>query len=199
MVEAVIRTFYHVVLLLALFAVPSMAFAHRDDQYLQATVVAIEPSGVRLQVNLTPGIAVAEQVIAEIDRDRDGAISQSEAAAYTEALQRDLTLRIDGEKLELQLTGCEFTEPEELRTGSGIIQIEFSVTPGQLATGSHRLTLENRHLTAISVFLINAARPRSDTVQITGQKRNENQSAGEIDFMVDPLRPKTRVSGARPE
>jgi len=126
MAEAVTRTLCHLPLLLALLAFPSAVFAHRDDQYLQATLVAIEPSGVRLQMNLTPGVAVAEQVIAEIDRDRDGAISKNEAAAYAELLKRDLTLRIDGRDLELKLTASEFVPPEELRTGSGTIQMEFS-------------------------------------------------------------------------
>ena len=81
MAEAVIRTLCHLPLLLALLAFPSAVFAHRDDQYLQATLVAIEPSGVRLQMNLTPGVAVAEQVIAEIDRDRDGAISKERSGS----------------------------------------------------------------------------------------------------------------------
>ena len=84
--------------MLGLLAIPSAAFAHRDDQYLQATLVAIEPSGVRLQINLRPGVAVAEQVIAEIDRDRDGAISKNEAAAYAKGPERDLTLRVDGRR-----------------------------------------------------------------------------------------------------
>jgi hypothetical protein len=48
------------------------------------------------------------------------------------------------------------------------------------------------------VYLINAAQPRFVTVQITRQKRNENQSAGEIEFTFHPLRPKIAVSGARP-
>ena len=193
MVEAVTRTLCHLALLLALLALPSAVFAHRDDQYLQATLVAIEPS-VRLQINLTPGVAVAEQVIAEIDRDRDGAISKNEAAAYAESLRRDLTLRIDGRKLDLNLTASEFVPPEELRTGSGIIQMEFSASFGPLVTGPHSLTLENRHLTTISVYLINAARPRFATIEITRQKRNENQSAGEIEFTFHPLRPKIAVS-----
>ena len=196
MVEAVTSTL-RLTLLLTLLAIPSAVFAHRDDQYLQATLVAIEPSGVRLQINLTPGIAVAEQVIARIDRDRDGAISKNEAAAYAELLKRDLTLRVDGRKLELKLTGSEFADPEELRTGSGIVQIDFSATPDPLATGSHRLTLENRHLTTISVYLINAARPTSGTVQITSQKRNDNQSAGQIEFTFHPLPSKIPLSGAR--
>ena len=122
-------------LLLALLALPSAVFAHRDDQYLQATLVAIEPSGVRLQINLTPGVAVAEQVLAQIDRDRDGAISKNEAAAYAELLKRDLTLRVDGRKLELKLTASEFVPPAELRTGSGTIQMEFSAISGPLAAG----------------------------------------------------------------
>ncbi len=169
MVEAVTRRLSGLALLLALLAVPSAVFAHRDDQYLQATLVAIEPNGVRLQINLTPGVAVAEQVIAEVDRDRDGAISKNEAAAYAELLKRDLTLRIDGRKLELKLTASEFVSPEELRTGAGVIQMEFSAVVGSLAAA----------------------------VQITRQKRNENQSAGEIEFTFHPLPSKIPVS-ARP-
>ena len=190
--EAVIRTLCHLPLLFALIAFPPAVFAHRDDQYLQATLVAIEPSGVRLQINLTPGVAVAEHVIAQIDRDRDGAISRNEEAVYAESLKRDLTLRIDGRKLELKLTGSEFVPPAELRTGSGTIQMEFSAISGPLAAGPHRLTLENRHLTAISVYLINAAQPRFDTVQITRQKRNRNQSTGEIEFYLSSAPPKDR-------
>jgi hypothetical protein len=194
MVEAVTRILCRLPLLIALLALPSAALAHRDDQYLQATLAAIEPSGVRLQINLTPGVAVAEQVIAEIDRDRDGAISESEAVAYAEVLRRDLTLRMDGRDLELKLTASEFVEPAELRTGSGTIQVEFSAISGPLATGPHRLTLENRHLAPMSVYLINTAQPKFATIQITRQKRNDSQSTGEIEFTFHPSRPKIAES-----
>jgi hypothetical protein len=198
MVETVTRTLCRLPLLLALLALPSAVFAHRDDQYLQATLVAIEASGVRLQINLTPGVAVAEQVIAKIDRDRDGAISKHEAAAYAELLKRDLSLRMDGRKLELKLAASEFVPPGELRTGSGTIQMEFSAISGALAGGPHRLILENRHLTPMSVYLINAVQPRFATVEITRQKRNENQSSGEIEFTFHPFRPKIAVSAGQP-
>ena len=108
MADAVTRRLRRLPLLLALLAFPSAVSAHRDDQYLQATLVAVEPSGVRLQINLTPGVAVAEQVLAQIDRDRDGAIAKNEAAAYAKLLKRDLTLRVDGRKLELKLAASEF-------------------------------------------------------------------------------------------
>jgi hypothetical protein len=198
MVEAVSMALCRLPLLLVLLAFPSVVFAHRDDQYLQATLVAIEPDRVRLEINLTPGVAVAEQVIAEIDRDRDGGISRNEAATYGELLKRDLTIRVDGRRLDLKLTASEFVPPAELRTGSGIIQMEFSAMPGALAAGAHRLTLENRHLPTISVYLINAAQPRFAAVQITKQKRNQNQSAGEIEFSFLPFRAKVPETGARP-
>ncbi|HWL73001.1 MAG TPA: hypothetical protein VNQ74_03930 [Burkholderiaceae bacterium] len=188
------RTLRHLTLLLALLAFASAVFAHRDDQYLQATLVAIEPTGVRLHINLTPGVAVAEQVLAQIDRDRDGRISKNEAAVYAQLLKGDLTLRIDGRKSELKLIGSDFVPPAELRTGAGTMQMEFSAISGLLATGPHKLSLDNRHLTTISVYLINAVQPRFATVQITRQKRNQNQSAGEIEFTFQPLRPKIAVS-----
>jgi len=188
-VAAVTARLCRLALLLVLLSLPSAVFAHRDDEYLQATLVVIEPDDIRLQINITPGIAVAEQVIAVIDRDRDGAISTKEAAAYAELLKRDLTVRLDGRKSELKLTASEFVPPDELRTGSGIIQMEFSASFGPLAAGPHRLSLENRHLPAISVYLINAARPRFATVEITRQKRADNQSVGEIEFTFHPFRP----------
>jgi hypothetical protein len=46
----------------------------------------------------------------------------------------------------------------------------------------------------MSVYLINAAQPRFATVEITRQKRNANQSAGEIEFTFHPFRPKIGVS-----
>src|SRR2546430_10154147 len=160
MVEAVTRTLCRL-LLLALLALPSAVFAHRDDQYLQATLVAIEPSGVRLQINLTPGVAVAEQVLAQIDRDRDGAISKNEAAVYAKLLKGDLTLRVDGRKLELKLTASEFVPPAELRTGSGTIQMEFSAISGPLAAGAHTLQPRKPDLTPNRAYLLNAA-PHKD-------------------------------------
>jgi hypothetical protein len=50
----------------------------------------------------------------------------------------------------------------------------------------HKLAFENRHLPAASGYLFNAALPGSALVRITGQKRNENQSTGEIAFDFHP-------------
>lgn len=171
-------------LLLALLAFPSTVFAHRLDEYLQATLVNIETNSIRLQINLTPGVEVAGPVLALIDLNHDGNISADEAQAYASTVKSSLTLRLDGQALELKVTAADFPPLEELRTGRGIIQLEFSVAPGALAPGSHELAFENRHLTLLSVYLINAALPKTPAVQIIRQIRNGNQSEGRIEFTI---------------
>src|SRR5262249_11751471 len=152
------------------------------DEYLQATLVSIEPGGLRLQINLTPGVAVAQKVLALIDRDHDGMISTNEIAAYAETLKRDLVLRLDHRPGELKLLDFYCPTPDELGSGCGIIQFEFAAKLGPFRPGAHTIGFQNRHLPAVSVYLLNAAQPRSKSLQIVAQKRNENQSAGEIRF-----------------
>ena len=175
-----------ILLFLIFVTLPTIVLAHRLDEYLQATIVVIEPDRVRLQINLTPGLAVAEQVIALIDHNRDGIISTNEAAAYSELVKRDLIVRLDQRDIKLQLTRSFFPEPAELRTGWGFLQVEFSAASGRIAAGTHTLTIDNRHLRSLSVYLLNAAKPASSSVQIIKQTRNENQSTGEIEFTYQP-------------
>jgi hypothetical protein len=171
---------------LVVLAVPSTAFAHRLNEYLQATIVAIEPDRIRLQINLTPGVAVSEQVLSLIDRDRDGFISTNEAVAYSDLLKHELIVRLDDRDLAVKLASSYFPGCDELQTGWGFVQLEFSSTLGRLSSGAHDLTIENRHVPKVSVYLINAAMPQSASIQIAKQIRNENQSMGEIQFTYRP-------------
>jgi len=171
---------------LVVLAVPSTAFAHRLDEYLQATIVAIEPDRIRLQINLTPGVTVSGQVLSLIDRDRDGVISTNEAVAYSDLIKHELIVRLDDRDLAVKLASSYFPGCDELQTGWGFVQLEFSSTLGRLPAGAHGLTIENRHLPKVSAYLINAAMPQSASIQITKQIRNENQSTGEIQFTYQP-------------
>jgi hypothetical protein len=184
MAQIVNKILRYLGLLLGLLMWPSTSLAHRLDEYLQATLVTIEPGELKLQINLTPGVDVADQVLALIDRNHDGTISTNEATAYSDLVKRDLQVRVDQRKVGLKLIASNFPSPIELRAGWGIIQMEFRAGVGQLAPGAHRLTLKNRHLPASSVYLFNAAQPTSGLVHITRQKRNETQSTGEIEFTI---------------
>ena len=187
MVEAVRATSGRLLMVIAgvLVLLPSLA-AHRLDEYLQATVAMIEPNGIRLRINLTPGVDVADQVLAKIDLNRDAVISEREAATYAESLRRDLVVRLDGSDAGLEVAALSFPEVDELRTGRGTVRIEFSVSSTPLVVGAHRLTVENRHLPRASVYLFNAALPKSGSVKIGRQKRSNDQHRGEIEFEVVP-------------
>ena len=63
--------------------------AHRLDEYLQATIFSIEKDRVQGSMRLIPGIAVAPAVIAGMDANGDGVISESEQRAYAEHVLRD--------------------------------------------------------------------------------------------------------------
>jgi hypothetical protein len=186
MVDSVKSGFCRLLVLLACLALPSGVIAHQLDEYLQATLVAIEPGDIRLEINLTPGVAVADKVLALIDRDNNGVISTNEAAAYTELLRRDLAVQLDDRPVELKLNALNFPEMSELRTGWGIIQVDFSVKQVTLSPGPHKLKMENWHLPTISVYLFNAEQPASKSVRITKQERNKTQSIGEIEFSYIP-------------
>ena len=175
-------------LLLACCILPSSLSAHRLDEYLQATIVSIEPGDIRNQINLTPGVAVAERVLALIDRNRDGLISTNEAWAYAEMLRADLRVQIGGRRVEFGISDFNFTDVSDLHTGSGIVQIEFVLMAKSLTPGPHIVGIANHHLPAFSVYLINAAQPATESIQITKQARNKNQSRGKIHFNVAALR-----------
>ncbi len=194
MAEAVRGTLRGWLILLGLCGFSWSTFAHQLDEYLQATLVSIEPGEIRLEVNLTPGVAIADKVIGLIDRNQDGVVSTNEAAAYAESLRHDLAVRLDGKNAGLRVMTVTFPDLAELRTGWGIIQIEYSVAAGVLASGAHTLTLENRHQPSMSVYLLNAIQPVSSSIQIVEQKRNGRQTAGEIAF---EFRPPTRGFGVR--
>src|SRR4029077_12878461 len=72
--------------------------AHRADEYLQAARLAIAPGRVQLELDMTPGIALAEASLADIDRDRDGSLSVEEQRAYARLVLGALDLEIDGRR-----------------------------------------------------------------------------------------------------
>jgi hypothetical protein len=153
------------------------------EQCLQATLVEIQPTRIRLLINLTPGTEVAGKVIALLDGDQDGVISPQEGETYLKLLGSELTAGLDGEALDLKVGGSSFPPPGEFNSGHAIIQAEFLAVVS-IAEGEHRLSIENRHLREISAYLVNATRPRWSTVEVLRQNRNENQTVGEIEFLV---------------
>ena len=100
-------------------------FAHRLDEYFQATIITLEKNRVDLFMRLVPGVAGAASVLASIDKNGDGAISGLEQRAYAEQVLRDLSITRDGIRLNPQLTSVTFTTVDAIHEGLGEIQFEF--------------------------------------------------------------------------
>lgn len=114
-------------------------FAHRLDEYLRATTLSIEKDRVQAQISLTPGVAVFPIVLAKIDTDADGVISQAEQHAYAERVLRDLSLTIDGDRLRLRLVSSRFANNrgDERRAGRHSTQVQCRSAPQRPQPKTH--------------------------------------------------------------
>ena len=157
------------------------ASAHRLDEYLQATLISVEKNRIQAQIRLTPGVAVFPIVLASIDTDADGVISETEQRAYAERVLRDLSLTIDGERLRPRLGSIQFPPIQEMQEGRGEIQIEFySNLPGR--SPSRRLVFENHHLSGIAAYLVNCLAPRDPDIRVIAQNRDYSQSFYQLEY-----------------
>ena len=155
--------------------------AHRLDEYLQATILSLEKDRVEGSMRLVPGVAVTPAVLASIDTNRDGLLSETEQHAYAEKVLREVSLSIDGGRVKPRLISVTFPAIQEMKEGLGEIHIEFRADLP--AGGSRRkLTFENHHQSSISVYLMNCLVPRDRDIRITTQNRNENQSWYQLQY-----------------
>jgi HupE / UreJ protein len=126
----------------------------------------VDGDHVEVQMRLTPGVEVFDRVLAAIDANRDGVISEAEQQAYAEHVSRDLSLKIDGYPLQIRLVSSTFPKLEEIKEGLGdiLLNIEAHLPKGGL---NRRLTFENHHLNAISVYLVNCLIPSDPNIHVT--------------------------------
>ncbi|HXJ40913.1 MAG TPA: hypothetical protein VNH18_16655, partial [Bryobacteraceae bacterium] len=166
------KTFWLAVLAL----MPSATEAHRLDEYLQATLISVERDTVKLEVNLTPGVAILPAILERIDSDRDGVISEREERDYTEVVAADLTLSLDDHPLKLVLTDSRFDPWSEMREGRGVIRLRFEAELPHGNQTTHKLHFENRHQPLISAYLVNSLVPSDKFIHIQSQQRDYFQT-----------------------
>ncbi len=164
-----------------LLTVVTPAFAHRVDEYLQATTIAVEKDRVALQLRLAPGIEVFPKVLALIDTDRDGTVAEPELRAYAQRLAAELSLSVDGARLPLRLVSSRMEPLEALQDGRGTIELSFhaAIPPGG---ATRRLVFENRHQRAMAEYLVNGLVPRDSSIRLGAQRRSFDQSVYRLDY-----------------
>ena len=179
---------------LTILLLPTTAVAHRLDEYLQATRVGIERDRVTVEVDLTAGVSIAEQVTGWIDGDGDGRISPGESLLYGRQVIGSLAVSIDGTTIPLSLSDLQASTPAEMAAGVGTLRLRASATIPASFSGRHQFTLVNTHHPESSVYLANALVPSDKAIEILGQRRSENQHSLTIDYEVGMPAFLTRVS-----
>jgi hypothetical protein len=159
-----------------------VASGHRLDEYLQATTFSIGKERIEAQLRLTPGVAVLPAVLAVIDTDGDGVITEAEGRAYARRVLAELSLSIDSEPRSLELTAVDFPSIEWMRKGMGEIRIDFATGVPGGGRSTHQLSFENRHQRAISAYLVNCLVPDDPALRVVSQHRNYEQSEYRIAY-----------------
>jgi hypothetical protein len=164
---------------------PAAGGAHRLDEYLQASRLGIERDRVSVEIDLTPGVAVADKVFAWIDTDRDTRVSAAEADAYARRVLGSITLDVDGRGLPLTLLDCQVPSVLDMRQGIGTVRLRAAAWTSPSPAGPHRLLYRNLHQPDVSVYLVNALLPDSQTLVITGQLRDIQQHELRLDYRIE--------------
>lgn len=159
------------------------AWAHRIDEYLQATILSLKSNCAHASMRLIPGVMVAPSVIATIDTNHDGSFSEPEKRAYAERVLRDLSITIDGKTAKPQLDAWAIPDASQLGDGLGEIHLEYHVDLPPSAASKRSLIVSNCHLNNTSVYLMNVEVPQDIDLRIVDQKRNARQSTYEVDYV----------------
>lgn len=191
----------HRLVLLGLLLQAFSATAHRLDEFLQTTFIAVGTDQIALSLSLTPGVDVSPQIVSLIDGNWDGSLSRQEIANYAEHVRTNLTLVVDSKKLPLVLTSSKFPDVAEMKDGVGVISLQFTAVTTHFSAGTHRLRFANEHQTNISVYLANALVPDSRSITIGRQVRDFRQTTLEFEFTVAPSTnpPSARSASSKPK
>jgi len=171
--------------LLTLFAlIIPPAGAHRTDEYLQATRVSIDSDHVDLEIDLTPGVALASKVFSWIDTDRDGQISADEGQRYAQEVLRSVVLKADGWPVQVGLVETSFPSFREMNLGVGTIRLRATAIVPEARAGHHEVAYLNTHHAESSVYLVNALVPSNPRIQLADQRRDAAQHGLTLDYTV---------------
>jgi hydrogenase/urease accessory protein HupE len=157
------------------------AFAHRLNEYLEATTISLSRHKVLLELRLTPGVAITSDVLKNIDLNSDNRISGSEQRAYLSQLDRDFSITLDGSSVTLKAVSYSFPTVENMRKGIGDIIIGY-VANIEKQGSAHQLTVQNKHYSTVAVYLVNCLLPSDTTIRVNNQTRSINQSDYRLNF-----------------
>ncbi len=171
-----------IVLLFGALASPMAALAHPLDEYLQATYLTVAPTRIEVELDLTPGVLIAPQILAMLDTDGDQQISAAESRAYADTVVRQLMLRVDGQPLALTIASIEMPPYLNIQTGYGTIRIFATATLPDDMTGTHLIFYANNYAPIKSAYQVNTFVDRGAPITLGRQHRDDVQQTLRVEY-----------------
>ena len=140
---------------------------------------------IDLEIDLTAGASIAEQIFAMVDANRDGQITDAEGDAYARRVIDAIRLSVDSRPLSVTLVSGTFPDRQAMGLGLGTIRLR-ATAPASAGTGRHEIVYLTTHAPASSVYLVNALLPSDARIQISTQQRDVEQRGVTLDYRVGP-------------
>ena len=180
-----------VVGLLALVAsilAPSATLALPLDVYLMGSYVTVTPTQVEVEVDATPGVLLAPDVLAQIDTNGDGTLSDAESRAYVQTIVDALRLSVDGTPLTLSIAKIEMPSYLNIQAGYGLIRIYTSADLPASATAAGAtasLSYVNGYTPTGAMYQVNTFTSGSTPIGLGTQNRSADQASLDVQFAIN--------------
>lgn len=128
-------------------AAPLTAQAHPLDEVVQGAYLTLKPGQVALELDISPGILVADSLLRRLDADGDTRIGGDEADAFGRHVLGQTRLTIDGAPAAWRLERVAAPPYDNVRQGGDTVRI-YAVARRPERAGAHSFTFENRYAPA---------------------------------------------------
>ncbi len=165
--------------LLSLLLVVSAVSAHPVDEVVHASYLTLTSDTLLVDVDVSPGVLVAADVLPLIDTDNSGTISEAEGQSYAERIVSTLSLSAHNTAIPMTLDSIEYPPYLDLSAGTGVIRLHLSAPLPDTVPGDYSIFYENPYeVTGVrNTYLVNGFIQEGlrETFDITDQQRDYDQ------------------------
>jgi nickel/cobalt transporter (NicO) family protein len=176
------------------------AAAHPLDAYLQAAYLTPAPTTIGVDLDISPGVLVAPDALADLDADDNRQISEAESHAYGERVLGRLQLRADDLPLRIVLTDVDMPSYLIIQAGYGVVRLHARADGAPSTGGEHELFFRNDNAPKGATYQVNAVSGARAPVVLGAQQRDAVQQQSRVTYRIGPGAPAapSDAAGAAP-
>ncbi|GGR36530.1 hypothetical protein [Deinococcus ruber] len=137
-----------------LLLLSGMTAAHPVDEMVQGAYLTLAPGVVQLELDLTPGSAVAATLLKALDANGDRQISPAEGRIFAKQVLGQSTLTLNGVAAPWTLDLVSVPPYQNLLTGNDVLKI-YATAKRLDRVGAGTLTYQNRYQPVKSQWMAN--------------------------------------------